>query len=349
MEFLQFDQWSLPVSVLIFATAGAAIAFAGIKLSSLADRLADLTGMGEALMGGLFLGASTSLSGITASVTAAVRGNASLSLSNAIGGIAAQMVMLVIADFSYRRINLEHAAASLENTMQGTLQTILLAILLFAMVGPNIAFGGIHVITPILLFSYIFGMKQITRSMKLPMWRPRLTRETREDVPEEAPRRDASTAQIWLRFIFFAAITMVAGWLLTGAAESIAAQTALSDSIMGGFFVAVTTSTAELVTALAAVRRGALTLAVGDILGGNAFDCLFAAVADLFYREGSIYHATTFRELSLLALTNIMSGVLLLGLMAREKRGVARIGFESASVLFIYILGIYMLTVPGNG
>lgn len=40
---------------------------------------------------------------------------------------------------------------------------------------------------------------------------------------------------------------------------------------------------------MAAVRRGALTLAVGDILGGNCFDVLFISGSDVAYREGSIY------------------------------------------------------------
>jgi cation:H+ antiporter len=35
------------------------------------------------------------------------------------------------------------------------------------------------------------------------------------------------------------------------------------------------TSIPELVTAVAAVRQGSLTLAVGGIVGGNAFDTLF--------------------------------------------------------------------------
>jgi cation:H+ antiporter len=44
---------------------------------------------------------------------------------------------------------------------------------------------------------------------------------------------------------------------------------------------------AELVTTIAAVRRGALQLAVGGIIGGNTFDTLFLTAADVSYREGS--------------------------------------------------------------
>ena len=58
---------------------------------------------------------------------------------------------------------------------------------------------------------------------------------------------------------------------------------------MGLLLTATATSLPELVTSVAAVRRGALTLAVGGIIGGNAFDTLFTAASDIAYREGSIY------------------------------------------------------------
>ena len=65
----------------------------------------------------------------------------------------------------------------------------------------------------------------------------------------------------------------------------------MSGSLVGGLFTSVVTSLPELVTVLAAVRVGALTLAVGDIVGGNTFDVLFLAAADLAYTEGSLYAA----------------------------------------------------------
>ncbi|MBD3346603.1 MAG: sodium:calcium antiporter [Chitinivibrionales bacterium] len=323
--------------------AAVAIGILGTHLSTVADRLADKTGMGEALMGGIFLGASTSLSGITASAVAAAHGYAELSLSNAIGGIAAQMLMLVVADLAYPRVNLEHAAASVESMMQGALQITMLGLLLFAFIGPDLSMFGIHYMTPILPITYIAGMHYISRGLKRPMWQPRITSETKTDEPQEAPQEGKSLIKIWINFIATAMGIMASGWALTVAAEGIAEKTVLSQSIMGGLFVAVTTSLAELVTSIAAVRRGALTLAVSGILGGNAFDALFAAIADVFYRDGPIYAAVSKREAGLLAITIIMSGLLLLGLLRREKRGIARIGFEGIGIIIVYAVGIVVL------
>lgn len=114
---------------------------------------------------------------------------------------------------------------------------------------------------------------------------------------------------------------------------------------MGTLFTATSTSLPEAVIAIAAVRRGALTLAVGDILGGNSFDVLFLAFSDMLYREGSLYHAVTDVQSFWVALSLLMAAVLLLGLLRRERYGIGNIGFESVLVLLLYLTGIVVLVV----
>ena len=110
----------LGFSILLFLVAASLIAFFGIRMTYVARDLAAATGMGEALMGAVFIGATTSLSGIIASATAAWHGEASLAVSNSLGGIAAQTLFLVIGDMVYRKANLEFAAASVEKVCIGT-------------------------------------------------------------------------------------------------------------------------------------------------------------------------------------------------------------------------------------
>jgi len=102
-----------------------------------ADELADETGLGEAIFGAVFLGATTSLSGSVTSVVAAAEGHPELAISNAIGGIDAQTAFLAIADVAHRRANLEHAAASVANLVQSALLIVLLAAALLAFAGPS--------------------------------------------------------------------------------------------------------------------------------------------------------------------------------------------------------------------
>lgn len=94
---------SLESAVAAMIICAVLIALVGTRIATVADRLADATGLGEALFGAIFLGASTSLPGIVASTSAAFDGHAGLAFSNALGGIAAQTVFLAIADMFYPR------------------------------------------------------------------------------------------------------------------------------------------------------------------------------------------------------------------------------------------------------
>lgn len=327
----------------MFVLAAGTIAVAGTRLTAIADRLADRTGLGEAVVGAFFLGASTSLPGITASVTAASDGRPVMALSNAIGGIAAQTAFIAIADISYRKANLEHAAASVPNMMQGALLIVMLCMLLAGFLGPDLTVVGVHVLTPLLFVVYIVGMRTVYHSQTNPMWRPRQTRYTELDVPEEFHTGSAGLPRLWSGFVIIGLMVVVAGWLVTRSAEKLADEIGFSDTVAGGLLTAVSTSLPELVTSIAAVRRGALTLAVGGVIGGNAFDTLFAAAADIAYRPGSIYHEASSSEPLLVVLTILMTAILLMGLLSREKRGFANIGFEGILVLVIYVFGMIVL------
>ena len=67
----------LPLLLLVFALAGAAVIISSIRATALADIIADRTRMGEAMAGGIILGGATSLAGVVVSVNAALDGNAS--------------------------------------------------------------------------------------------------------------------------------------------------------------------------------------------------------------------------------------------------------------------------------
>jgi cation:H+ antiporter len=329
------QSWPLAAVVALFIGAALVILIAGWCLASFADRLADATGMGEALAGALLLGASTSLPGILTSAVTAHRGYAELAYSNALGGIAAQTCFLAIADITYRKTNLEHAAASLSNMMQAALLITLLSIPLVASASPELSIYGLHPASVLMLAIYIYGMRMISQSKHLPNWKPDLTPETYEDIPEEGAA-DTGLSRLWIGFGITAVIVGSAGWLVAESAIALTERTGLSESAVGGVFTALATSLPELATAIAAVRQGALTLAVADIIGGNSFDTLFIAVADGAYREGSIFHAIGNQQSFMVGVVILLHAILLLGLLRREKKGIANIGFESISILAVY-------------
>jgi cation:H+ antiporter len=63
--------------------------------------------------------------------------------------------------------------------------------------------------------------------------------------------------------------------------------------------------------------------------------------------HGSLYHApdVTGREIFLTALAILLNVILLIGLVSRQKRGPANIGFESVAMLFVYLTGFLTLAL----
>lgn len=320
--------------VLLFLFLGFLIVGTGIPLVRRAELIAQHTGIGEALTGGLLLGSTTSLPGVVLSVISANFGHTELAISNAVGGIAAQTAFLGLADIAYRRANLEHAAASFTNLNQVALLIALLTIPLIAMTLPPLSIFGISFATPILFAGYILGIILTANAKKDPMWQPINTRHTQKNQKETASHwRGWHT---WISFGILAGTAAAAGFLLAETSVELAEKTGLDETAVGVVFTAVTTSLPELVTAIAAVKRGALTLAVGGIVGGNAFDVLLLAFSDIAYRDGSIYHSISQSNVFIITITITMTAILLLGLLRRERHGIAGIGFESALILALY-------------
>lgn len=334
---------SMPVAAGVFVAAAAIIAIAGTLLSKVIDRLADRTGIGEALSGMVLLGAVTSLAGLVVSLSAAAQGIASLAVSNSMGGIAIQTLFIVVADATYRRANLEHAAASLTNIFSSVLMMVLLAIVVVGVAAPPVSILGVHPVTLLLVATYGYGLVLSHKTSESPMWRPARTTATKEDVPAPKPPNERM-AVLWVRFGVLAAAVVLGGYLVFAGGTAIATETGLSNTAVGAFLTGVATSLPELVTTLAAVRLGALTLAVAGIVGGNTFDVLFVAASDIVYRDGSIYAAVTQADVFTLGWTLLMVGIVTAGLVKRDRQG---IGFEGIAVAVIYIAGFATVSAMG--
>jgi cation:H+ antiporter len=343
---LNLSAWPLWANVITFLVAAGIIAWAGTKLAAFGDRLADRTGLGEAITGMMFLGFTTALPGLAASITAALDGRPALAISNAIGGIAIQTAFLAVADIAYTKANLEHASASVTNMIQTAMLVMLLALVLLGLTGPDVTIAHVHPMTPALFLAAGSGFWLVYRSSTEPMWKPEQTAETIEDIPEESYRRE-NLGKLLVGFGITAGIVTVAGAVVAYTTGNIADATGFSETVAGGLFSGVATSLPELVTTIAAVRRRALTLAVSDIVGGNFFDVLFVFAADLVYLQGSLYHAkgVGVREVFLTGLAILLNITLLLGLLYRQRGGPANIGFESVLMLLLYIGGFLTLSL----
>lgn len=339
-----FDALPLHYSIALFVALAGLIMVVGVWTTKDAEELAARTGLGQALVGGIFLGAATSLSGIVTSVTAAAQGFAPLAVSNALGGITVQTLFLAIADLGYRKSNLEHAAPSLENLYHGVSLVLTLGLVVTAAMSPvpGLQIAWIDVNSFLIVGAYLGGLSLVHRARKKPMWYPAASTEKGSVAHSEGRTelRDIGMRRLWAMFALRATLVAIAGALIAQLAGSIVSETDYSQALMGSFATAISTSLPELVTTIAAVRRGALVLAVAGVLGGNAFDCLFVAFADVAYVWGSIYQEIDAPTLRLTGIAIAMTAVLLLGLLRREPHGPANVGFEGMLIALLYVYSI---------
>lgn len=336
-DFLPPLPWPLGPSLGVFALAALVTVAGSIRLVTLGDTLADRTGWGEAVFGVVFFGVATGLSGIVITAVTAATHHPDLAYSNAVGGIAAQTTAVAVADAFYRRANLEHAAASLSNLLFGCLLIGLLALALIGSYTPNVTLGGIHPISIVIVGCYIGGLRLIRTAGAQPMWQAVGTTETRPDVPEDHGSLDGhGSAWLWGQFALVGIVVAASGWATALAAESLVDITGLTSGLTGGVLLGIVNALPETVTAIAAVRRGAVTLAVAAVLGGNILDVLTLVVGDIFDRGGSIYHSAGTDELFVTTTGLFMTATLLAGLLVRQTGGWGRLGFEGVLLFATY-------------
>jgi cation:H+ antiporter len=335
-------EWPLLPSGLALLAMAVVIVVAGVRLTRVADALAQRTGLGDAVGGALLLGFVTSLPGNVTVVTGALEGDAAFALANPVGGVALQTVWLAIADLVYRRVNLEHASASLENILQSLLLVAMLAVPVIAYATPTLTIGWIHPLTLAIPVLYGYGLVLLRQMHRAPMWQPIRTGQTADDDAgdDEVVAAGTSTSRLWWVLAGLGAVVGVAGWVVGRAGLSVVAATGLDGGVVGFTLTTAISSLPELVVLVTAVRMGQLTLGIGNIVGGNVYDMLMVAIADVAYLPGSVYTAAGPTSLVLLGGTMLITATLATGLVMRDKRG---IGFEGVAIPVIYVATVALV------
>ena len=145
-----------------------------------------------------------------------------------------------------------------------------------------------------------------------------------------------------------AVLALVSPWLVRSSKE-IAAITGLGTGFVGTALVGMVTSLPEVATTIAAVRIGAYDLAVGNLFGSNAFNMFALGLTDLFYTPGRFMGAIApeFALVGLLGL--ILTGLGLIGNLARVERRLLFIEADTLVIMLGYAGGMWFLYTRGIG
>ena len=157
---------------------------------------------------------------------------------------------------------------------------------------------------------------------------------------------------VWFKFVLAAAAVIGAGIWLSFIGNEIAETTGWGASFVGSLFLAVATSMPELVVTVAALRLGAIDMAVANILGANMLDIAHIFAIDLFYIQGPILAAKEVSRAHLItaAVVMVMSLLVIVGLRFRQKRKTFFfISWYGLALIGLYIVGAYALFTSGIG
>lgn len=332
MSLTDFQGNALAVNIAIFAASAAAVWAAGTKLSQYADGISDRTGLGKAFTGLLLLSTVTSLPEIATTLTASHIGNSALVTGNLYGGVAHQTVMLAIADAVAVKGALTSFTPKSVLLLQGIFLILLLSLfLIFVIMGEPLYHWGMGLGTVTVFLTYlVFLYSSYHHERRL--------RGPQAEAPLDIEKKPIK--HLYLGFLGLAAVVLCAGYLLSMSADAMSAQTGISSGIIGGTLVAISTSLPELSTTISAVRIKAYSMAVSNVFGGNAFNTALIFLADAAYRRGPILGQVSRSTLYLGVLGIILTCIYLWGLLEKKDKTIFRLGYDSAAVVIVYLIGL---------
>ena len=268
----------LALWLLLFAGSAIPLVFSGVFLVKYGDALAELMGWSRLWVGTILIAVATSLLELVTTVTAAIReepelaGGAILG-ANMVNMFAMAMVALAYGGGSFFR----QVAPELRFLAMIAISLTALAILLGAF-SPGVSVLKIGLGSVLILALYLGGIGLVyLRRLKEPA-------RAGGDPAQVLP----SLRKTWALFAMASFGVLLAAPAMTFSVEQIAEETGLATSFLGVVMVALVSTTPELSTTIAAVRFRAVDLAIGNLYGSCAFNILILALADPFYRQGTL-------------------------------------------------------------
>ena len=328
-----------------FVLCVALIGVAGVRLSRYGDIIAEKTRTGGTWIGMVLLATVTSLPELVTGVSAVtVAGVPNIAVGDVLGSCVFNLAILIVLDFLHRDESVYTRAS------QGHILSAAFGILLIGMVGfsllleqqgrmGRVAHVGFY--TPAIVLLYLLAMRTVFRYQK---------HEMASFFEQRADRYPGVTLRQAVRgYAIAALVVLAAGSGLPFVGGRMAEAMGWHESFVGTLFVAFATSVPELAVTLAALRIGALDMAIGNVLGSNLFDILIIAVDDVFFVRGSILAHVASAHFASVISAMMMTGIVIVGLLYRPRRRLFRtVGWASLFLLAIYLVNAWVLYQHGQ-
>lgn len=311
-----------------------AIGFAGFRLCRYGDAIAEKSGLTRSWVGLVLIATVTSLPELATGLSAVtIAGVPDIAVGDVLGSCVFNLAILVVLDFLYREESV-YTRARQGHVLSAGFGLALISFAGFNLLlyqhggGPRLFHVGLY--APILVALYVLAMRTLYR----------YERETMSALVEEGILHpDLGLHQAVAGYVIAGIVVVAAGAWLPFVAGTLAERMGWQESFVGTLLVAAVTSTPEVVVTVAAVRLGAVDLAIGNLLGSNLFNVVILAVDDLFYVEGPLFADVSTAHAASAFSATMMSGIAIIGLMIRPRSRVLR----TVSWVSLFLLAIYLV------
>jgi cation:H+ antiporter len=325
---------------------------AGMKLSRYGHWIGEVTGLGGAWIGVVFLACVTSLPELATAVgtVAAVGGvhGADLAFGDLFGSCAFNLLIIALLDALSR-----HKSPLALGTQGQVLTAAGGALILGVAAVGLVVMHGTGAVPP--GFGWVFSVLIVVSYLvmvRLTFKYERAHPDERDEVSEAAYR--GTNSGLYTRFAVAAVVIVATGLWLAEIGAALAAVEVrvgagtfrLGESFVGTLFLAASTSMPEVVVTVAAFRIGAANMALGNLFGSNVFNVAIIPVCDAV-SGGRLFERGSLSNLIPLSLSVVMTGVAILGLAYRPRKTPARFGLDSAALAVVYVLGMIVLFCSG--
>ena len=313
-----------------FTLCAAAIVYAGTKLSFYGDRIAELTGWGKAWTGLILMAAVTSLPELITGVSSvAIVKAPNFAAGDIFGSCVFNLLILSLLDIFHKK----PITSLVRNThvFAGACGIILITIsgagILLSEQMPVL--GWFSLVTPAIFIIYVIAIRLIYKFESRYVQKQEAEHETKDKLQ--------SLRKAVMSYGFNALIVVIAALFLPFFGKIITEQSGLDNAFFGTLFLAASTSLPELVVSIAALRKGSLDMAVGNLFGSNIFNIFILGIDDLFYREGSLFSNIEHSNLLSILTVIIMTAVAMIGLLFKAETKKFVLAADTFIILLLYV------------
>ncbi|ERJ13324.1 sodium:calcium antiporter [Haloplasma contractile] len=329
--------------ILMYVVLASILVYASVRASNYIDLLDRKSNMSGALIGGVLLAATTSLPELITSLSSvALVGNPEMAFGNVFGSNIFNVLIIAVVDLIFiKHMFLNKVSRTNNKALLYSIFIFLVMLGAFIVARPlpfpylNLIGINFGIVSAVVLVMYLLSVRLMASDLG----------EGNEEIDEEfvEEHSDLTLTQIILRFMFFAAILVLASIFVTHVTNIIANKYQLEGSFAGALFLAIATSLPEATAVLTLVKLRNYDVAIGNVIGSNIFNFAIISVVDFIYFKDNLYNMISFKggnfELLFFGLAN--SIILLYALLRKKSLSLFTYALPSIIIIVNYVIYLY--------